>query len=135
MARLALLSDKPADAEKLAREAEEVLRSEKAADPKLLATIVIGDASEDANVQVAYTILEARLRARAGDVAATLASLEKARQSTSKENLLHHEFQIRLAAGGIEMAGGREAAGRKRLSDLAKEAAAKGLDLMARQAK
>ena len=91
--------------------------------------------SRDANVRVAFTILNARLLAAGGDVAGALAALEGARKSAAKDNLIEHGLRLRLVAGQIEMKGGREKAGRARLQTLSKEAETAGFGLIARLSK
>ena len=158
IARTALASGKAAEAETIAREAEEVLRSEKAADSQTLASLLIVEsqlaqnkgvearkaleplaataaASSNADVRVTFAILKAHVDAAGGDVACAITSLDRARQAAAKDKLVDHEFRIRLAAGEIEMKGGREKAGRARLQALAKEAEAKGFGLVARKAR
>ncbi len=158
LARLSLWAAKPSEAEAFARDAEEVLRAEKAADGQILARSLVAEAqlaqgkvreaketaeqlttsapqSRDANARVAFAILSARLLAEGGDVPGALGALERARTAAAKDKLADHELRVRLAAGEIEMKGGRERAGRARLGTLAKDAEAKGFGLIARKAR
>jgi tetratricopeptide (TPR) repeat protein len=160
IAQLAAAEGKAQEAETLAREAEEVLRAERANDLDALALATLTEAllaqgrqddaqksaeqvrtlaekSQDRNVRFTAAILGARVRALTGrpeDVAAALRSLESVRAEAAKLGYVAYPYQARLAAGEIELAAGRSAAGKARLQALAKEAEAKGFGLVARKA-
>lgn len=157
MARLAMVSGKATEAETLARAAEEVLRSEQAGDAQTLASLALAEAllaqgklaeakeraralmeaataSGNAGLAADYSILSARILAASGDTTGALAALEKSRLANSRNTLVEHDFRIRLAAGQIEIKGGRAKTGRTQLLALAKEANARGFGLVSRLA-
>ncbi len=160
LATLLVEQGRPAEAESVAREAEEVLRTEKAADLEAAADAVLarsllaqgkvaeaGEANErlrglaassqDRRVRIAAAIVAARVLAASGEARATSAALE-ALQATLAEAVrvgyVDYQLEARLAAGEIEMASGRAAAGRAHLAALAKDAAARSFGLVARRA-
>jgi Tfp pilus assembly protein PilF/tRNA A-37 threonylcarbamoyl transferase component Bud32 len=160
LALLALAQDRAAEAESLARGAEEDLRVGGATDPTALAQAILAEAllvqgktaeaasfsekasaaaakSDDPGVRTATTIAAARVRAASGkapDVAAALSALDAARAQVAKVGLVKEEYEARMALGELEVASGQAAAGRARLQALAKEADAKGFGSIARRA-
>jgi eukaryotic-like serine/threonine-protein kinase len=160
LATLLVEQGRPAEAEALAREAEEVVRTEKAADLEAAADAVLvrsllaqgkrveagaanerlrglAAASQDRRVRIAAAIVAARVLASSGEARATSAALEALRRTfaeAARTGWVDHELEARLAAGEIELASGRAAAGRARLAALAKDAAARGFGLVARRA-
>ena len=159
LAALALAEGQAPSAEPLARESEEVLRAEGAADLQTLALVTLGEsllaqkkatdakaASEraqalvenaDRRTRVASAILAARLQAASGkaeDQAAATLSLTATLTDATRSGLVPSQYEARLALGRVEMAAGKTAEGRARLKALAREASAKGFGLIAKQA-
>ena len=160
VARLDLAEDNAPSAEAIARASDEVFRAEGAVDRQAMAQVVLADAllvqkkTADAKAAAgqARTLAEtsrqrqarwgavraaASVRAAAGSRAnqeAAVLALEAAAAEATKSRYVGVNFELRLAAGQIEEAGGRAPAARNRLGPVAKEAAAKGFGLIARQA-
>jgi hypothetical protein len=94
-------------------------------------------ASQDRGVRIAAAIVAARVLAASGESRATSAALEALRATLAEAvrvGYVDYELEARLAAGEIEMASGRAAAGRARLAALAKDATARSFGLVARRA-
>jgi tetratricopeptide (TPR) repeat protein len=160
LAELAVFEGRPAEAEGIARAAEEVLRTGKAADAQALALVVMTQAllaqgktpdaqkavreldglaakSEDRHVRLAAARISARVRAAPGsaaDTARALRSLEDAAARAGKLGFLKDRYEALLALGELELTSGTRAAGRKRLEALSRESEAKGFGLVARRA-
>jgi eukaryotic-like serine/threonine-protein kinase len=159
LAALALAEGQAPAAEPLARESEEVLRAEGAADLQTLALVTLGEslfaqkkladakgASEraqgllekaDRRTRVASAILAARLLAASGkpeDQKTALLSLTASLADATRSGLVPSQYEARLALGRMEIGAGRSAEGRARLKALAREAGAKGFGLIAKQA-
>ncbi len=156
LARVAIEEGKPADAEKSAREAEEILRTEGATDRSLLATAVVADAllaqrkvkeafstasaawktasqTEDRRIRYAVALTLARAKAASNDVASARKLLHDVRMEAVSKRFVLYDLEARLAWGEIEAAAGQPG-GKKQLSTLEKEARSKGFGLIARRA-
>ncbi len=160
LARLALEENRAGEAESLAREAEEVLRSQDARDAQafaqgvlaaaLLAEARIPDArkaadqavkiagqGEDRTVRLTVAVWAAEVRAAGGspaDVGAAVQALETARTEAERIGFVLEAYEARLATAGLQLASGRSATARPALKALAKEADAKGFGLVSRKA-
>jgi eukaryotic-like serine/threonine-protein kinase len=159
LARLSLAEGKADDAEKAARQSEEILRNEGAVDRAILAqAVVVGSLlhrgkrteaktvadqtrvaagkSDDRRVRLTWATVDARVRASSGkpeDVASALQILEGVTSEAARNGFLAHAFEARLAAGEIDLASGK-ATGRSKLEAVAKAARAAGFGLIARRA-
>lgn len=160
LAALALADQRAAEAESLARESEEFLRSAGAVDIHALSLVILGESllaqgkaaesketsdrvaavvatSLDLGARLASIALAARLRARSHeveDVTAASRSLAKALADATRVGLVPGQYEVRLALGQIEIEAGQSAAGRARLQALVQEARAKGFGLIAKRA-
>jgi eukaryotic-like serine/threonine-protein kinase len=158
LAQLALDEKDPARGASLAAKAVEESHREKASDLEAGALAVLAEAnlglkkidaareaigraqaiaakSEERHVISSVGISAARVLAAAGHRDEAIASLEEALGSVSKLGLVELQFEARLAVGEIEIAAGKVAAGRARLAELEKDAAAKGYLLFQRKAR
>jgi len=159
LASLAIEQGHPAEAEKQAREAEEILRTEGAAERSVLALAVIAQSllaqgkqkeafdtasrawkqaekSEDRRVRFSVAVALARARAASknpSDVDAAIKFLEAETAEASRSLFIISEMDTRLALGEIEIASGRTT-GKQHLAGLEKDAKAKGFDAIARRA-
>ena len=160
LARLALdEGHSPAQSEKTARTAGEILRSQGAAELAVASVAVVADAllaqgrqrealaaAEEAwklaeggeDPRVRYTVAVSVARARAAskkpaDVDAALKFLDAQRAAAARSDFFSSELETRLALGEIEAAAGRPQ-GKKRLAALAAEAKAKGFQRIAARA-
>jgi tetratricopeptide (TPR) repeat protein len=87
--------------------------------------------------RLSVQITEARVHAASGDPAAVrqaIATLEKLISRTEEISQVYRHFEARLALGQIELAYGDAERGRKTLTKLQTEAAAKGFHLLAAKA-
>jgi tetratricopeptide (TPR) repeat protein/TolB-like protein len=157
LAQLALDEKDPARAASLAGKAVDEAHREKASDMEAGALAVLAEAdlglkkidaareaigraraiaakSEERHVISSVGISAARVLAAAGQRDEAITSLEEVLSSVSKLGLVELEFEARLALGEIEIAAGKVAAGRARLAELEKDAAAKGYLLFQRKA-
>lgn len=149
----------PIVAEKMAREAEEILRTEGAAQRSLLGLAVVADSllaqgkqkeayetaarawkdaehSEDRRIRYSVAISMARARAgskKADDIEAALKSLQAAGAEAARSQFVIYDLEARLASGEIEVAAGR-ANGKKHLAALAKAAKSRGFNRIAQRA-
>jgi tetratricopeptide (TPR) repeat protein len=159
LARLSLAEGKAEDAEKAARQSEEILRNQGALDRAILAqTVVVGSLlnlgrsteakavadqtrvaagqSDDRRVRLTWSTVDARVRASSGkpeDVASALQILKGVTSEAARNGFRAHAFEARLAAGEIDLASGK-AIGRSKLEAVAKEARAAGFGFIARRA-
>jgi tetratricopeptide (TPR) repeat protein len=157
LAQFALDEKDPARAASLAQKAVEESHREKASDSEAGALAVLAEAdlglkkidaareaigrarvitskSEDQHAIVSVGISAGRVLAASGHRDEAITALEEVLASVSKLSLVELEFETRLALGEIEIAAGRAAAGRARLAELEKDAAAKGYLLFQRKA-
>jgi len=157
LAQLALDEKDPARAASLAGKATDEAHREKASDLEAGALAVLAEAdlglkkvdaardaigrarviaakSEERHVISSVGISAARVLAASGQRDEAISSLQEVLGSVSKLGLVELEFEARLALGEIEIAAGRVAAGRARLTELEKDAAAKGYLLFQRKA-
>ncbi|MCP4658815.1 MAG: tetratricopeptide repeat protein, partial [bacterium] len=161
LASLALLQGRTDEAERLARQAEEVLWAERVMDLTALAQVVlarallvqgrlpqaqqagarartIAETCEDRGVRLSTAIVAGRVRAAAGaaeEVTAALHELEDVATQAAAAGFVEHAFEARLAAGEIEAASGKTAAAAVRLEALAKEASDQGFGQIAQRAR
>ena len=159
LARLSLAEGKAEDAEKAARQSEEILRDQGALDRAILAqTVVVGSLlnlgraneakavadqtrvaagkSDDRRVRLTWSTVDARVRASSGkpeDVASALQILKGVTSEAAQNGFRAHAFEARLAAGEIDLASGK-AIGRSKLEAVAKEAREAGFGFIARRA-
>ena len=160
LAALTLAEGRSAEAEAMAREAEEVLRAESAADGAALAQILLADcllaqgkageaerelekargvAAETGSQQVAFRVatVGGRLSVRKGKGAeadSALAALAAAAANAQKAGRIGQRFEALLALHEAELELGKTTAGRAGLTALARDASAKGFGLIARKA-
>jgi len=160
MARLDLAEGHAASAESVARESEEVFRTESAVDWQALSQVVLTDAlllqhrlaeansataqaqsladqSRDRRARWGAARTAALLRASAGSAAdptVAIQALGTAAAEAAHAGYVGVNLELRVAAGQVEKATGRHRAARVRSELVAKEAAAKGFGLLARQA-
>jgi serine/threonine protein kinase/tetratricopeptide (TPR) repeat protein len=159
LARLSLAEGKAEDAEEAARQSEEILRDQGAVDRAILAqTVVVGSLlnlgrsteakaiadqtratagkSDDRRVRLAWSTVDALVRASSGkpeDVASALQTLKGVTSEAAKNGFLAHAFEARLAAGEIDLASGKATGGFK-VEAVAKEAREAGFGFIARRA-
>ncbi len=159
LARLDIEEGRPADAERSASAADQILGAGKAADRSLWTSGVIADAllaqgkqkeawdiadhastlaakTKNRRIRFAVAVTAARVRSatkKPEDVAEALRSLEATRAEASRTLFVISELEARLASGEIEIAAGR-VGGKKRLAALAIEARARGFGRIAGRA-
>jgi tetratricopeptide (TPR) repeat protein len=159
LAGLAIEQGHPAEAEKEAREAEEILRTEGATERSVFALGVIAQSllaqgkqkealdtanrawkqaekSEDRRVRFSVAVAVARARAASknpSDVDAAVKFLEAETAEASRTLFVISEMETRLAMGEIEIASGRTT-GKRHLAALEKDAKSKGFTAIARRA-
>jgi serine/threonine protein kinase/tetratricopeptide (TPR) repeat protein len=90
--------------------------------------------SEDPTISLPVNIAAARIAAASGDCASARKILDAALASATKVNLVIYQFEARLALGELDLQSGQSASGHDRLSQLEKDASAKGYLLIARKA-
>ena len=158
LAELALDENDPGRAASLAQKAVEESHREKASDLEAGALAVLAEAdlglkkldaarevigraraitskSEEQHAIVSVGIAAGRVMAASGHRDEAITSLEDVLSSVTKLGLVELEFEARLALGEIEIAAGKVAAGRARLTELEKDAAAKGYLLFVSKAR
>lgn len=159
LAALAIDEGRATEAEKTAREAEEILRTEGASERSTLSLSVVADAllaqgkpnealaaaetawkraaeTEDRRIRFSAGISRARALAasgKAGGVQEALRFLDGVLAEAKRSGFVTSEMDVRLAIGEIELAAGRPTA-RQRLSSLQKDAREKGFERIARRA-
>jgi tetratricopeptide (TPR) repeat protein len=159
LAGLSIEGGKATEAEKAAREAEEILRTGGALDRGYLALATVSEAllaqgkrqqalavaesawkhaseSEDRRIRFAVAVARGRAIAASGsstDVDASLKFLDGIRADAARDKFVVYELEARLAAGEIELAAGR-ASGKKRLAQLEADATGRGFGRIARRA-
>jgi eukaryotic-like serine/threonine-protein kinase len=160
LARVALEQGDAAQALRLARESEEVLRAEGLPDAHARALLVAAEASlaagdtrsaqalvdeagplvargEDRVLKLEHVVVRARVLAASpgqGGVGTALGKLTRTAAQAKAAGFVQVELQARLAAGRIEANAGQAGQARVHLEAVAREARAKGLGLIARQA-
>ncbi len=158
LASLDLMEGAAESAVALAREAEEVLRTQQWNDAAAVAGSVLARAlladeripeaqralaraetlaeeSQDRRVRLVTAIAAAQLRATSMEQAAEAVKvLEQLSVEAFEAGYLEEHFEAWLAAGKIEMAAGRTFPGNKRLADLESEARGHGFGLIADRA-
>ncbi|HUP47768.1 MAG TPA: serine/threonine-protein kinase [Thermoanaerobaculia bacterium] len=159
LAGLAVEEGRAAEAEKTARESEEILRTEGAAEQSVLPLTVLIDAlvaqgkqtearqvadrawktagkSEDRRLRFTVAVSRARAISASGkpdDIDAAVGALEDTIAEASRTGFVSSELAARLALGEVELAAGRPSA-KRRLAALEREAKAKGFGRVARRA-
>jgi tetratricopeptide (TPR) repeat protein len=159
LAELAIEQGRAAEAESGARQAEEILRTEGAAEHSTLALAVVADAllrqkkreeaktfaerawtlaakTPDRRIRFGVAIIAARVRAASGktdDVESALRLMETTRSEASKSLFYMYALEARLVAGVIEREA-RRASAKAHLIDIEKEARRNGFGGFARRA-
>lgn len=156
-ARLSLEEAKYDEAEKATRETVEDFKRENQIDDQISAEVQLIDsllrrhASADAakevaasaplisktqneDVRLSFEIVEARVNSLLGHKGDAQRSIASVLAKTKTEGFIVHEYECRLALGEIEIASHETPSGEKMLSDLTKEARAKGYVLIANRA-
>ena len=159
LAAIAIANNDPAPGEQIARESEEILRTEGAADRSLYAQAVIADAllargkaaeglavvnrawgeaakTEDRRVRYKVAMSRARAMAAAKNTAGieqSLAFLETIIADARKTSFVVAALEARLTAAEIALAAGKADA-RKRLAAVERDASARGLTRIAQRA-
>ncbi len=90
--------------------------------------------SHDRGAHIAFSIVNARVAAAAGNATQAVESLQKTFTEAHKLGFVVYAFEARLAMGEIEMKSGRTGQGRRHLAELEKDAATAGFSLMAHKA-
>jgi eukaryotic-like serine/threonine-protein kinase len=150
-------SERPKDAEPLAREAMAEWVREKDTDDEADAGTVLAVAllkqnkvvaaskalaraqtiaakTESMPVRLDVVEASARVRAELGEESEAEATLNAALNEATKHGFVSYESEERLALGEIQMKSGKAVAGRAHLAELEKDATAKGFVLIARKA-
>ncbi len=160
LAILELIEGNAVEAEKLARQAEEVLRTYGWTDRAALAQTIIArsflstgrfseareatdrarslaESCEDQRTRLATDIVVARMRATSGvpeDVVTALTDLDTVLSDAAEAGFVEYEFEARLAAGEVAAASGNVTIADARLDALAKDAEERGFGQIARRA-
>ena len=157
LAWLALEEGRAAEAETSARQVAESARANRLLEPEAEALLLVSRASlESGNVpgaqataaraqtllaeserlplRLSAALVNARVHARLGQVAEAASEARAVLAQAEKAGLARLRLEAALRLGEVEIAAGRPSAGIERLSALEREAAAKGLGLIARRA-
>jgi len=158
LARLSLEEGRPEEAIEGAQQAAEVFRAEDATDREALAQALLVEAflaqgklleaqkalergfavagnSEIPQVRLGLAIVSAHLSGANGRPAQGVQLLTKALARDGKSSQLGDQFEARLRLSQLEILAGNVAAGRAGLQSLERDAAQRGYQLMARQAR
>ncbi len=153
---LALEDGRPAEAEKLAREAAEEYGRQRATDREASARALVAAAQlaqgrpadaqatlrqserlfggiQNASIRLSTSIIDARVRGAQGDAAGAEQRLQKIVSEARKLGYVDSEFDARVALGELALKTGNREAARAALAELQKEAKAKGLLLVVRK--
>jgi serine/threonine protein kinase/tetratricopeptide (TPR) repeat protein len=96
--------------------------------------LALAKQSDDRGLKFDASIAEARVNARTGKVADAIKALEVTQKGSRAAALIQVEFESRLALGEAYLAGGQKNKGVAALQALARDAKARGYDLIARKA-
>ena len=157
LAALAIEEGHPERAEALARESIEVLRAEKQAAEEILAEGILSRSlllqgkraeaeraaeratklarnSEVKTARLSAALTSARIRAAIGRVEEAMKLAQSVYDEATRAGFVDSQFEALLALGELEIASGKETAGRSRLRALQERARAKGFNLIVRKA-
>jgi serine/threonine protein kinase/tetratricopeptide (TPR) repeat protein len=96
--------------------------------------LALAKQSDDRGLKLDVSVAEGRLEARSGKSADAIKVLDRALKDAHSAGLLQSEFEARLALGEAQIASEQKSAGIARLQALARDAKARGYELIARKA-
>jgi serine/threonine protein kinase/tetratricopeptide (TPR) repeat protein len=101
---------------------------------EIVKAIALAKQSDDHGLKFDATIAEARVNTRNGKVSDAIKTLDATQKESHAAALIQVEFESRLALGEAHIASGQKSKGVAALQALAKDAKARGYDLIARKA-
>jgi serine/threonine protein kinase/tetratricopeptide (TPR) repeat protein len=96
--------------------------------------IALAKQSDDRGLKLDVSVAEARLDARSGKGGDAIKVLDRALKDAHSAGLLQAEFEARLASGEAQIANGEKSKGVSTLQALARDAKARGYELISRKA-
>ena len=96
--------------------------------------LALAKQSDDRGLKLDVSVAEARLDTRSGKSADAVRLLERTLKDAQSAGLLQSAFEARLAAGEAQIANGQKGKGVSTLQALARDAKARGYELIARRA-